>query len=229
MINRYTALCLLIPVMIFSGCSKKTEEMRTVRPKLVLDIFKLIKQEKHDEAVVQIKKLKELEPTNTHLPVLEEVEKNNSDLKKINELLREKEKQTEATDQLKKIAEERGINEKELLQTAEKLRDVVRMEKLTDIIVAPVPSFDPKTGFRPASRVLKDSIEEFLRLAQKQNVPVRLRNKVIRRLANVSRLRREEKVRAVQSLELLAPGLRETSYQTMMALSLYAEQQGTKR
>lgn len=229
MMKRYFALCFLIPVMMFTGCSKEPEEMRTVRPELILDIFKSIKQDRHDEAVVQVKKLRELEPTNTYLPILEEVEKNNSDLKKINELLREKEKETEATDQVKKIAEQRGINEKELLQTAEKLQDMVRMEKLTDIMISPSPSFDPDTGFRPASRVLKDSIEEFLRLAQKRNVPVRLRNKVIRRLANVSRLKKEEKVRAVQSLELLAPGLRETSYQTMMALSLYAEQQGTKR
>ena len=64
-----------ISIILLTGCSKKPQEMSTVRSDLILDIFKLIKQGRHEEAYIKVKKLKELDPTNTHLPILEEVEK----------------------------------------------------------------------------------------------------------------------------------------------------------
>ena len=224
----FAAFSLILFIFLISGCSKQPEEMSTVRPNLILEIFKLIKQEKHEEAYVKIKKLRELDQTNTHLPILEDAEKNNSELQKVNRLLRDDKKQKEATALLKEIIESKGIVDESSVQTAEKLRDVMRMEILTDIIINPKPSFSENQGFRPASKVLQDAIEEFIQITQKWNVPVSLRNKVIKRLANVSVLRKEERERAVVSLELFAPGLKEQSYQTMMAMSSYAETEGTK-
>ena len=76
--------------------------------------------------------------------------------------------------------------------------------------------------------VMDHAIEEFVLITQKWNISSKLRNKVIRQKQTVARLRKEEALRAVQSLELFAPGLAEKEYQTMMALSFYAAGSGTK-
>ena len=92
-------------LFVLAGCSKQPEEMSTVRINLILDIFKLIKQNRHEEAYIKVKKLRELDPTNVHLPVLEEVEKENSELQKLTILLSDKRKQAKAIEYLKKIVE----------------------------------------------------------------------------------------------------------------------------
>lgn len=217
-------------LFLIAGCSRQPEEMSTVRPKLVLEIMKLTKQEKYDEAYIQVKKLQDLDPGNSLLPVLEETAKNNDKLQKINHLLSQNKNPEEAVILLKhyvsqQAKEEQGKNR----QAAAKLQDVMRMDDLTDLIINPKPEFKGKKGFRPASKVLKDSIEEFVRLSQRRNISSKLRNKVIRRMAYVSRLRKEESERAVLSLELFAPGLPEHSYQTIMAVRDQTVLNGTKR
>ena len=230
MIKRAVSLLFLVPVIFFSGCSKQPqEEMSTVRPNLILNIFKLIKQGKHDEAIVQVQKLRELDPTNSLLPVLEDAEKNNRDIRKINMILRSKKDNTEIIPLLKSIDKRSGFKDKTYRKTTEKLHDMLRMQALIETIISPSPKFDNHKTFHPASKVLKDSIDEFDRLARRWNAPSSLRKKVQLRRKNISRLQKEEQLRAVQSLGLLAPGLESSSYQTMMALSLYAEENGTKK
>lgn len=220
---------LILSLTLFSGCSEPPEDMSTIRPNLILEIFKLIKQERHEEAYIKIKKLRELDPTNTYLPILEDAEKNNSELQRVNKLLADKTKQNQATEILKELMEKQnnGMKDSEAFVAAEKLKDVLRLDQLTDIIIAPKPVFEKNHKFHPASKVLRDAIEEFVRISQKWNISPKLRNKVIRRMENVAKLRKEETRRAAQSLELLAYGLKENSFQTMMALSDQVED-GTK-
>jgi hypothetical protein len=226
--KRIISYLFLISLLLFSGCSKESEEMSTVRPNLILNIFKLVKTKRHDEAIVQVQKLRELDPTNSLLPVLEESEKNNRDLKKINTILRSNQNYEEIPPLLDNIVKQNSIKDKNFLQSVEKLNAILRMQTLVDIIIDPQPTFDNKNKFRPASKVLKDSINEFNKLAKKWNAPASLRRKVNSRSKKIAKLQAEEQLRAVQSLELLAPGLESSSYQTMMALSLCARQNGTK-
>ena len=226
--KRTVSYLFLISLLLFSGCSKESEEMSTVRPNLILNIFKLVKTKRHDEAIVQIQKLRELDPTNSLLPVLEESEKNNRDLKKINTILRSNQNYEEIPPLLDNIVKQNSIKDKNFLQSVEKLNAILRMQTLVDIIIDPQPTFDNKNKFRPASSVLKDSINEFNKLAKQWNAPASLRRKVNSRSKKIAKLQEEEQLRAVQSLELLAPGLESSSYQTMMALSLCARQNGTK-
>ena len=218
----------LISLLLFSGCSKQSEEMNKVRPNLILNIFKLVKNKKHDEAIVQVQKLRELDQTNSLLPVLEESEKNNRDMKKINDILKSNQNYEEIEPLLKNVVKQSNIKDKKFLQSLEKLHAVLQMQMLIDTIIDPKPVFGKKKTFRPASMVLKDSIDKFNRLGNKWGIPARLKKKVNSRMMNVTKLQREEQERAVQSLELLAPGLESSSYQTMMALSLHAKQSGTK-
>ena len=222
-------------LIILAGCSEPPEEMSTIRPYLILDIFKLIKQNRHDEAYVKIRKLRDLEPANTLLPVLEDVEKNNSQLQKINALFQDKNKQSGASAFLKKIVDQYSyIDDKNSNRSMAKLKDLFRLDELSDIIMDPKPVFQKNfkstsaTKFAPASMVMDHAIEEFVLITQKWNISSKLRNKVIRQKQTVARLRKEEALRAVQSLELFAPGLAEKEYQTMMALSFYAAGSGTK-
>ncbi len=216
-------------LFVLAGCSKQPEEMSTVRINLILDIFKLIKQNRHEEAYIKVKKLRELDPTNVHLPVLEEVEKENSELQKLNILLSDKRKQAKAIEYLKKIVEEQGeSNKNKSSRTAARLKDLFRLDELSDIIVSPKAEFKDNLKYLPASKVLDNAIEEFVLITQKWNISYRIRNKAIRQKQKVARLRREESLRAVQSLELFAPGLSERDFQTMMAMSLYAAESGTK-
>lgn len=215
---------LIISVSIFSGCSNPPEEMSTVRANLILDIFKLIKQDRHEEAYIKIKKLRELDPTNTHLPILEEVEKNNAELQKLNNLFKNNQNQEEMIILINNLIKNQGnIESKEAIAAAEKLKDVLRLNQLADTIIHPKPSFEKNKPFKPASKVQQDAINEFIRISQKWNISPTLRNKVIGRMENASKLRKEEEERYAQSLELLAYGLRENSFQTMMALSLHVK------
>ena len=178
---------------------------------------------------IKLKKLRELDPTNVHLPVLEEVEKENSELQKLTILLSDKRKQAKAIEYLKKIVEEQGeSNKNKSSRTAAKLKDIFRLDELSDIIVSPKAEFKDNLKYLPASKVLDNAIEEFVLITQKWNISYRIRNKAIRQKQKVARLRREESLRAVQSLELFAPGLSERDFQTMMAMSLYAAESGTK-
>ena len=219
----------LITLFLFSGCSKQSEEMSTVRPNLILNIFKLVKTKKHDEAIVQVQKLRDLDPTNSLLPVLEESEKNNKDLRKVNTILRSGENYSQIPPLLNSITKQSSSKDKTFLYSVAKLNALLRMQTLVDIIIDPKPTFDKRNKFRPASRVLKDAIEEFNKLSIMWKTPPKLRIKVNSRLKKAARLQAEERIRSIQSLELLAPGLKNSSYQTMMALSLYASEDGTKK
>ena len=225
----FTFILSILCAGFFSGCSEQPQEMNTRRTDLILEIFKLIKQDQHEEACVKIKKLRELEPTHTHLPVLEETEKNNDELAKATKLLYTKEKQAEAIDMLKKMIAKQTHSQQKANAIAVKLQDVIRLEELTEIIIFPKPEFSTEKGYRSASKVLRDAIAEFIRITQKWNISPSLRNKVIQRLAKVSILKKEEHEREIQSLQLLARGLREDSYQTMIAVSQYAELDGNKK
>ena len=164
--------------------------------------------------------MRELDPTNVHLPVLEEVEKENSELQKLTILLSDKRKQAKAIEYLKKIVEEQGeSNKNKSSRTAAKLKDIFRLDELSDIIVSPKAEFKDNLKYLPASKVLDNAIEEFVLITQKWNISYRIRNKAIRQKQKVARLRREESLRAVQSLELFAPGLSERDFQTMPPFS----------
>ena len=228
MTKRTISYLFLISLFLFSGCSKQAEDMSTVRPNLILNIFKLVRTRKHDEAIVQVQKLRELDPTNSLLPVLEETEKNNKDLRKINVILRSGKNYSQIQPLLDNIAKQSAFKDKQHLENLEKLNAMLRMQELVDIIISPKPVFDKQKKFRPASKVLKDSIDEFNKLAIKWKAPARLRTKVNARLKKIPGLQAAERIREVQSLELFAPGLKNSSYQTMMALSLYVSGSGTK-
>ena len=120
------------------------------------------------------------------------------------------------------------MEEKNSSRATEKLKDLLRLDELSGIIVDPKPVFRKNQTYLPASKVLDQSIEEFILLTQKWSLSPTLRNKVIRQKRMVLKLRREEALRAVQSLELFAPGLSEREFQTMMALSIYSDETGTK-
>ena len=229
MTKRTILYLFLISLFLFSGCSKQPEDMSTVRPNLILKIFRLVRTRKHDEAIVQVQKLRELDPTNSLFPVLEETEKNNKDLKKINAILRSGRNYSQIPPLLDNVTRQRVFEDKTFLKSIESLNAMLRMQELVDIIIAPNPTFDKQKKFCPASKVLKDSINEFNRLATKWKAPESLRLKVNSRLNKIPGLQAEERIRKVQSLELLAPGLKSSSYQTMMALSLYASEEGTKK
>ena len=224
MIKKWILTVLLIAAFGFAGCSKKQEEMSTVRSNLILEIFELNKQNKHREALAKIRKLRELDPTNVLLPILEANALSNAELKEVNQLMGQN-KRKEAEVLLKNIIRQHNFSGSSF-QTAEKIRDTIRMEQLTQDILYPRATFGDPRGYHPASEVLNDSINEFLQLAQKWGVSAALKNRVIHQVPRVSKLRHQEKLRSSLSLELFAPGLQEHSYQTMMALKLYSD--GTK-
>ena len=209
-------------VIFFSGCSEKPEKMNTVRPRLILEIFELSKREKHEEAVVKIRKLREIDQTNVFLPLLEGVESSNAELQKINRLMSEN-KRDDAGKKLKDLTADYRMNMKSS-RTAEKLRDVLRMEQLSDRILSPRPVFGKSNkNYRPASEMLEISVKEFLALCRKLHAPASLRRKAMERKAFIPALKEEEKRRENLSLEAFAPGLPEHSFQTMTALRIYAD------
>ena len=212
---------------IGSGCSESAPDMASVRPNLALDIFELVKRGKHQEAAVKIRKLRELDPTNVYLPELESVEISNAELQKVDSLLKA-DKRKEATAMLQTVIRRKGLTASSV-RTAEKLRDVIRMERLADMILSPrVQMADARNRIRfvPASGVLKSSVEEFVLLSQKWNVPASLRNKAVQRLSLVPELQEEENHRASVSLEAFAAGLIDSGNGTILAVRLYAD--GTK-
>lgn len=221
MIRRITLSVLLIAAFGFTGCSKKQEQMSTVRPYLILEIFELNQQNKHREALMKIRKLRELDQTNVLLPVLEANTLSNAELREVNQLMYHN-KRKEAELLLKNIIRQHNFSGGSFT-TAEKISDTLRMEQLAQHILAPRATFAQPQGYHPASEILNDSINEFLQLAQKWGVSPSLKNKVIRQIPRVSQLRHQEKLRSSLSLELFAPGLQEQSYQTMMALKFYSD------
>ena len=227
--TRLFLIFFVISGLLMTGCSREPEEMSSVRTELILDIFKLIKQNRHEEAYVKVKKLRELDPTNALLPILEDIEKNNGELQRVNTLLQSRKKQSEATAFLKALIDQQTyIADKGTSRTVEKLKDLLRLDELSDIMIDPKPVFMKNKKFHPASVVLDNAIEEFILITQKWHLRSSLRTKAIRMKQFAAKLRKEEQMRAVQSLELFAPGLSEDEYQTMMALSKYAGSAGTK-
>ena len=85
----------------FCGCSKPVPDISTVRINLVLDIMDLTRSGRHAEAVVKIRKLRRLDPSNIYLPELETVEQSNADLREVNILLHKDDRET-ATKLLRK-------------------------------------------------------------------------------------------------------------------------------
>ena len=196
----------VMTAVMFTGCSKPAPDMDSIRTNLVLEIFELVKREKHADAVVKIQKLRELDRTSVSLPELESVEKANRDLQKVNRLL-EQNKRKEAQEMLNSVIRSRGRS-RGAFRTAEKLRDMIRMEQLTDQMIDPSPWF-PRAGkmrFMTASEVLLASVAEFQALAKKWDVPLQLRQKVNARLAKVPVMRKQENSRASFSLETFFAG-----------------------
>lgn len=222
--KKFLPFFLLSAVLAFCGCSKPVPDISAVRINLVLDIMDLVRAERHADAVVKIRKLRQLEPTNIYLPELELVEKANADLQKVNELLHRDDRKA-ATEMLQKMVSQQNGGGP-AFRTSEQLKDVIRMEHLTEMIIAPQSVIGNNSSFVPASVVLSESVEEFLLLAQKWNAPAELRSKVIRQLSRVETLRKEEIDRAAHSMEMFAPDLRESPSQTILAVKIYFD--GTK-
>ena len=214
-----------VMTLLLCGCSEPAPDMSTVRTNLVLDILDLTRSNRHDEAAVKIQKLRQLDPTNIYLPELESVERSNGDLQKVNALLH-KDDRDGATKLLRKMVRQH-THSRTAFRTAEQLKDVIRMERLTESIIHPRSVTSENTGCIPASRVLSQSVEEFLLLAQKWNAPTSLRNKVIRNLSRVKDLQEEESFRASLSMELFSPDLPESPSQTILAVKKIYD--GTKQ
>lgn len=206
---------------LFSGCSEQPKDkMNVVRQKLVLEILNLTAQKRHDEAATKIRKLQEVDPKRDYLPLLEEVERSNAELSRMNNLLKQN-KHEEIERYLKGLDQKKSSGS--ISDSAKKLKDAIRMEQLMNHIIDPQPDLSEKR-FRPASQVLSDSIREFVILAQRWKVPASLRNKVIRRGNKLPGLWQEERISGIRSLELLAlEEKKENELQTLQALIYYIE------
>lgn len=195
---------MILSIIFSCGCADPAPDRSTVRTSLIFDIFELTKRKNYKDAVVKIRKLRDLDKTNSFLPELESVTIANQNLQEVDRLLQQNQREA-ATIKLHQVIRDRGISRGKS-PSAEKMKDMLRMEYLVDQILDPKPQFNTKVHGRylPASQVTANSIAEFLQLSKKWNVPLHIQNKVAQRSKKIPQLRKFEAAHSNLSLKLFA-------------------------